>query len=139
MIERSAASVSGGTIDSKAGEQAPPGHAQRSSASGVWLTVLPAGRTVPAARETTILAAAAREGMTLPSSCRNGSCRACLCRCVAGAVRYDIDWPGVTADERAQGWILPCIAYPDSDVTIDQPEMRKTADLPVRPVRSRGF
>ncbi|WP_347558738.1 2Fe-2S iron-sulfur cluster-binding protein [Robbsia sp. KACC 23696] len=103
------------------------------------LTVLPAGRTVPASRDATVLVAASRGGMRLPSSCRNGSCRACLCRIVAGTIHYRVEWPGVTRDEQAEGWMLPCIAYPEGHVTIEQPAMRETADIPVRPIRSRGF
>lgn len=108
-------------------------------AETVRLTVMPSGREVSASRRMTLLNAAFQGGIDLPSSCRNGTCRACLCRLVSGTVHYRVDWPGVTKDEQAEGWILPCIAYPTGDVTIDQPGMRETADIPVRPARSRGF
>ncbi len=43
-----------------------------------------------------------------------------------------------TAEEKAEGWILPCAALAASDVTIDQPAIRQ-AQPPARPTRSRGF
>jgi ferredoxin len=108
-------------------------------AERVRLTVLPSGREMMASRRMTLLNAAFQGGISLPSSCRNGTCRACLCRLVAGRVSYRTEWPGVTKDEQAEGWILPCVALPEGDVTIDQPAMRDVADIPVRPARSRGF
>ena len=54
----------------------------------------------------------------LQSSCRNGTCRTCICRLVSGEVAYRIEWPGLSADEKAQGYILPCVAYPLSDVRL---------------------
>jgi len=29
-----------------------------------------------------------------------------------------IDWPGLSADEKADGYVLPCVAHPCSDVTL---------------------
>ncbi|MDY7573989.1 2Fe-2S iron-sulfur cluster binding domain-containing protein [Actimicrobium sp. CCI2.3] len=69
----------------------------------------------------TLMAAARSAGITLPSSCRNGTCRTCLCRLSSGTVRYTVDWPGLSADEKKDGTILPCVAVPLSDVVIDQP------------------
>ncbi|MFC3109669.1 2Fe-2S iron-sulfur cluster-binding protein [Undibacterium arcticum] len=59
--------------------------------------------------------------ITLPSSCRNGTCRTCMCRLISGQVKYVIEWPGLSAEEKADGYILPCVAYPQSDVIIDVP------------------
>jgi ferredoxin len=55
----------------------------------------------------------------LASSCRNGSCRACMTRLVQGRVRYQVEWPGLLAEEKAQGWILPCVACPESDLVLE--------------------
>ena len=35
-----------------------------------------------------------------------------------GTVRYEIEWPGLTAEEKAEGCVLPCVAYPVSDVVL---------------------
>lgn len=69
----------------------------------------------------TLLQSADAAGIELPSSCRNGTCRTCLCRLVEGQVRYRIEWPGVSVDEKAEGWILPCVAEPVGDVRLDVP------------------
>jgi len=102
------------------------------------LTVLPAGVRVSAPADSALLQSAARGGWVLPSSCRNGSCRACLCRMTAGAVRYAIAWPSLLAEEKQAGWVLPCVAMPVADVVIEQPDAIAVATvLPRRP--ARGF
>lgn len=57
-------------------------------------------------------------GITWPSSCRNGACRTCIGTLTAGRVRYEMQWPGLTPEEHARGCVLPCVAYPESDLTI---------------------
>ena len=59
-------------------------------------------------------------GMNWPSSCRNGTCRTCLGHLVRGQVRYEIEWPGLSAEEKVEGCVLPCVAYPCSDITLRQ-------------------
>ena len=67
-----------------------------------------------------LLLAAEQAGVWLrDSSCRNGTCRTCICRLVSGQVVYRIDWPGLSLDEKREGFILPCVAYPASDVVIE--------------------
>ena len=57
-------------------------------------------------------------GLTMSSSCRNGTCRTCICQLAEGKVTYRIEWPGLSLDEKREGLILPCVAYPVSDVVI---------------------
>ena len=68
-----------------------------------------------------LLRAAQGEGIRLPSSCRNGTCRACMCRLIEGRITYRIEWPGLSAEEKAEGWILPCVAHACTDLTLDAP------------------
>ena len=95
--------------------------ADSGNATSHQLTVLPNGWQVPAAPHHSLLQAARAAGVSLPSACRNGSCRACLCRLVSGSIHYQIDWPGLLADEKADGWILPCVASATSHVVIEAP------------------
>jgi ferredoxin len=81
--------------------------------------------TFEATAPATVLAAAERAGIRLPSSCRNGTCRTCLCRLESGAVHYTIDWPGVSLDERREGYILPCVAVADTDLVLEAPAARR--------------
>jgi len=60
----------------------------------------------------------------LPASCRNGTCRTCACRLTSGRIHYRIEWPGLSAEEKSEGWILPCVAYPESDVVLQAPGAR---------------
>lgn len=76
------------------------------------------GPAFDAPADRTVLASAEQAGITLPSSCRNGTCRACMQQLASGRVHYRIEWPGLLAEEKAQGWILPCAAYPDSDLCL---------------------
>jgi ferredoxin len=80
--------------------------------------LLPSGLRFAAPAGASVLAAAEAAGIALPNSCRNGSCRTCLCQMDAGSVRYLIDWPGLTREERAAGAILPCVALATSDLTL---------------------
>ncbi|MBC7683458.1 MAG: 2Fe-2S iron-sulfur cluster binding domain-containing protein [Ferruginibacter sp.] len=73
-----------------------------------------------------LLLAAEQAGLLLASACRNGSCRSCICRLVSGQVAYRIAWPGLSAEEKAGGCILPCVAYPVSDVVVQLPAQAGT-------------
>lgn len=90
------------------------------------LRIEPAGSEVPVGEGQSLLEAAQAAGIRLPRSCRNGTCRACRCRLVTGRVRYRVEWPGLLAEEKAEGWILPCVALPDDPlVVIDAPAALK--------------
>lgn len=80
--------------------------------------LLPGGECFGAPAGQTVLASAEAAGLALDSSCRNGTCRTCICRLDAGRVQYRIAWPGLSAEEKAEGFILPCVAYPESDVVL---------------------
>ena len=59
-------------------------------------------------------------GIDWPNSCRNGTCRTCIGQLTDGQVRYEIEWPGLSAEEKAEGYVLPCVAFPCSDLTLRQ-------------------
>jgi ferredoxin len=84
------------------------------------VTLVRAGESFQAASGQVLLRSAQAAGVMLLSSCRNGTCRTCLCRLVDGRVSYTIEWPGLSAEEKAEGWILPCVARPESDLVIDE-------------------
>lgn len=81
----------------------------------------PAGTPFAAPACQPLLQSALQAGITLESSCRNGTCRSCMCRLTAGQVVYRIDWPGLSTEEKNDGYILPCVAYPETDVVIELP------------------
>jgi ferredoxin len=93
-------------------------------------TIAPDGWRFDTPADITLLQAASDAGIELPSSCRNGTCRTCLCQLKSGYVTYRIEWPGLSAEEKAEGFILPCVAHPASDVVIDQPWAVNVVALP---------
>ena len=86
------------------------------------LRIEPMGWRVRVPADQPLMASARAVGIELPSSCRNGTCRSCIGRLVSGEIAYRIEWPGLSADEKREGWILPCVAYPLSDVTVIAPK-----------------
>jgi ferredoxin len=72
----------------------------------------------PADSAQTVLQSALKAGVLLPSSCRNGTCRTCVCTLMSGQISYSIDWPGLSLEEKQAGLILPCVAHPQSDLEI---------------------
>jgi ferredoxin len=78
----------------------------------------PSGRRFRAPADQPLLVSAGQAGIELASSCRNGTCRACLRPLHAGDVHYRIPWPGLLPEEKTGGWVLPCVAFPRSDVVL---------------------
>ncbi|MFJ9452357.1 2Fe-2S iron-sulfur cluster-binding protein [Herbaspirillum sp. NPDC101397] len=86
------------------------------------VSLLPSGLEFEAGAGSSLLNAALRAQIRLPSSCRNGTCRTCLCVLKSGEISYQIDWPGLTKEEKAEGYLLPCVAVAESDLVIDAPD-----------------
>lgn len=82
----------------------------------------PLGVTFEAPPELTVLEAARRAGIRLPRMCRNGTCRTCICRAVSGEVRFTIEWPGLSREEKAEGYVLTCVAIAQTDLVLDVPD-----------------
>lgn len=81
-------------------------------------SVLPEGVSCDAWPEQTLLMSIEQGGLDWPSSCRNGTCRTCVGQLLSGAVRYAIEWPGLSTEEMQAGCVLTCVAYPVSDVAL---------------------
>lgn len=83
--------------------------------------IAPQGWRFDCAPQQTLLLAALDAGLRMPHSCRNGTCRACIARLLAGRVEYRIEWPGLSREEKNEGWILPCVACPREALTLAAP------------------
>lgn len=77
--------------------------------------------TITAREDETVLTAALRAGLDVPNSCRTGTCRRCMALLQQGEIHYTVEWPGLIPEERAQGWILPCVAQARSEIVLDLP------------------
>lgn len=78
----------------------------------------PGGAAFGTAPGLTLLESAERAGIAWPSSCRAGTCRTCIGRLLEGEVTYSIEWPGLIPEEKAQGYVLPCVAFAASDLVL---------------------
>ncbi|MDF9747207.1 2Fe-2S iron-sulfur cluster-binding protein [Natrinema salsiterrestre] len=99
-------------------------------------------RTIEVADDETVLDAAQRAGIRLPYDCRKGTCITCVGRLLgleddsgesdesadaesnrsldaADAVAYRREPRALTDDERADGYVLLCIAHPRTDCRIE--------------------
>jgi len=83
--------------------------------------IAPDGPAFDAPPDTPLVLAAEAAGIELLTSCRNGTCRTCICLLEEGRVTYRIEWPGLSREEKEEGWILPCVAHAASDVVLRLP------------------
>jgi len=103
-----------------------------SGPEGHPVIIKPSGWRFTAPSNVSLVQAARQAAIRLPSSCRNGTCRACLCRLESGEVTYPASRPGLSPDERDEGWILPCVAHAVTPVVIVVPHARPL-EKPARP------
>lgn len=83
--------------------------------------VLPDGRLFEARPGQSLLKSMEQGGILWPTSCRSGTCRTCMTQLLEGQVRYEMEWPGLSAEEKREGLILPCVAHPLGNVVLKDP------------------
>lgn len=66
-----------------------------------------------------LLDVAEQAGVAVDSSCRSGSCGACKRKLISGEVRYEGEPDALDDHDRANGYILTCIARPVGQVNLD--------------------
>lgn len=98
------------------------------------VTLVPADWRFEANADEALVAAAARARIRLPTSCRNGTCRTCMCFLVEGKVAYPGGRPGLTAEEMEEGWILPCVGQARTDLRIEVPDAEPLEQAAPRPI-----
>lgn len=76
-------------------------------------------RTLEVSSDQTVLAAAKKGSIRLPSSCSNGVCGTCKSKLVSGAVEMNHNG-GIRQREIDAGLFLPCCSKPLSDLVIER-------------------
>lgn len=102
------------------------------------LTLIPQNRVFEVAAGRPLLDAAFAAHVNLPHSCRGGQCGSCRARLVSGEVDYPRGPPlGLTAEERAEGYVLLCQAVPRGDVVVEAREIRRVTDVEIKSLPCR--
>lgn len=91
--------------------------AASASPAAVTLTFERSGLSVSARSSMTLLETAEAEGVAIISSCRSGVCQSCRTRLTAGEAdcRSDVLDPA----DRAAGFVLPCVTWPNGDCVLE--------------------
>jgi CDP-4-dehydro-6-deoxyglucose reductase len=98
----------------------------------------PSGRTFKVDAGETLLAAALRQGLTLPYGCRSGACGTCAAKLLAGRVGYDGPLPvGLEPGDAAAGDVLVCQARAETDLVLATREIATSADIEIKNLPAR--
>jgi CDP-4-dehydro-6-deoxyglucose reductase, E3 len=102
------------------------------------ITIKPSDHSFVVQDGETVLAAALREGITIPYGCRNGACGACKGKILDGKVNYGNPQPHALAEfEKKAGLALFCQAQPLGDLVIETREISGVGQLEVRKLPCR--
>ena len=76
------------------------------------------GVSYSASPDQTLLESSDRNGLLIPSGCRQGSCGTCATKLLNGKVQMETE-EALNDELRSEGFILPCVSRPLSDITLD--------------------
>jgi ferredoxin len=74
--------------------------------------------TAPVPVDATILNVADQSGVFIDNACRSGTCGSCRVKLVSGGVTMPVE-DALSAEDKADGYILACQATIRSDVTVE--------------------
>ncbi len=95
------------------------------------VTLSPSGRKFVVQDGESVLDAAVRLGVGLPYGCRSGRCGSCMANLVEGQIDYP-DGPPEALEMESDEKCLPCVGFPQSDLTLQVREVESAADIEPR-------
>ena len=102
------------------------------------VTIAGSGKTFIVREGENVLAAALRQGVMLPYSCKNGTCGSCKGVVESGEVHYPFHPPmALEKSDYAEGRALMCQAEPIEDLVIQVREIEAVRDIQVRMLPAR--
>lgn len=107
------------SFDAAVIEEAPAPIAEIASERSFSVTFSKQSRTIDVLADQTVLAAARKAGVKLPSSCANGLCGTCKSKLTSGSVDMK-HGGGIRQREIDAGFFLPCCSKPLSDMVIER-------------------
>jgi CDP-4-dehydro-6-deoxyglucose reductase, E3 len=100
--------------------------------------IIPHERSISAAEDVSVLAAAQLAGIPLPHSCRSGRCGSCRARLLSGRVEYkDGSPPGLSPQETRAGFVLLCQALARSDLVVEARLIQSAANAEIKILPAR--
>lgn len=100
--------------------------------------LVPSDRRFAVSNEDTVLEAALKAGISLPYSCRSGSCGSCRCQLLSGEVTYPEGRPiGLSDTEAENGAVLACRAHPESDLVLEAQELSRLTEVTIKTLPAR--
>ncbi len=102
------------------------------------VTVLPSGRSFTANPDEALLAAAIRQGIGMPYSCKDGACGTCKCKKLEGSITQGPhQLKALSLEEAEAGFILTCCATAHSDIVIESRQVTDESAFPIKKMPSR--
>lgn len=98
---------------------------------------LSSGQVFTSDTNESLLDAATKAGVAMAYSCRTGRCSSCKCKVISGQSVTLVDEQGLTAEEKANGWVLSCVRSASSDMQLDVSDFGAFALPPVKTLPCR--
>lgn len=99
--------------------------------------ILSSGPRFDIEADMSILDAAAKATVSLPYSCKSGRCSTCKCKVISGETTALQEETGLSAAEKAEGWILSCVRSATTDVVIEAEDLGGIVLPPIKTVPCR--
>lgn len=100
--------------------------------------LVPSNRSFKVDDQHSLLEEALKAGISLPYSCRSGSCGSCRCRKLEGEVEYPDGLPiGLGEEEHAAGTVFACRAHAASDLVLEAQELGRLSEVTIKTLPAR--